>query len=45
MFTLRNMSIIKHPEKQYLDLVKHILEYGYKEKGRNGNVLTHIGEN
>lgn len=43
MFTLRNMSIIKHPEKQYLDLVKHILEYGYKEKGRNGNVLTHIG--
>jgi len=43
MFTLRNMSRIKHPEKQYLELVKHVLENGYKEKGRNGNVLTHIG--
>ncbi len=43
MFTLRNMSRIKHPEKQYLELVDHILKHGYKEKGRNGNVLTHIG--
>jgi len=43
MFTLRNMSRIKHPENQYLELVDHILKYGYKEKGRNGNVLTHIG--
>ena len=43
MFTFRNMSRIRHPEKQYLDLVKHILHSGYKEKGRNGNVLTHIG--
>jgi thymidylate synthase len=37
------MSRIKHPEKQYLELVDHILKHGYKEKGRNGNVLTHIG--
>ena len=43
MFTLRNMSRIKHPEKQYLELVDHILKHGYKEKGRNGNVLTQIG--
>ncbi len=43
MFTLRNISRIKHPEKQYLELVDHILKFGYKEKGRNGNVLTHIG--
>lgn len=43
MFTLRNMSRLKHPEKQYLELVDHILKHGYKEKGRNGNVLTHIG--
>lgn len=43
MFTLRNISRIKHPEKQYLELVEHILKHGYKEKGRNGNVLTHIG--
>ena len=43
MFTLRNMSRIKHPEKQYLELVDHILKHGYKEKGRNGNILTHIG--
>ncbi len=43
MFTLKNMSRIKHPEKQYLELVRHILEYGYKEESRNGNVLTHIG--
>ena len=37
------MSRIKHPEKQYLELVDHILKHGYKEKGRNGNVLTQIG--
>ena len=43
MFTLRNMSRIKHPEKQYLELVDHILKHGYKEKGRNGNILTQIG--
>ena len=43
MFTLRNMSRIKHPEKQYLELVNHIINHGYKEKGRNGNVLTQIG--
>ena len=43
MFTLRNMSRIKHPEKQYLELVNHIIKHGYKEKGRNGNVLTQIG--
>ena len=43
MFTLRNMSRIKHPEKQYLELVDHIIKHGYKEKGRNGNILTQIG--
>ena len=43
MFTLRNMSRIKHPEKQYLDLIKHILHHGYKEEGRNGTVYTQIG--
>ena len=37
------MSRIKHPEKQYLELVDHILKHGYKEKGRNGNILTQIG--
>ena len=43
MFTLRNFSKIRHPEKQYLDLIRHTLRYGHKEKGRNGNVITHIG--
>ena len=43
MFTLRNTARIKHPEKQYLELIHHILKFGHKEKGRNGNVYTHIG--
>ena len=43
MFTFRNMSVLKHPEQNYLDLVKHTLSYGKKESRRNGIVYTHIG--
>ena len=32
-------------EKQYLKLVKKIIDYGYSEKGRNGNTLCLLGEN
>lgn len=32
-----------HEEHQYLDLIKHILENGSDEKGRNGNVRVSIG--
>jgi len=31
-------------EKQYLRLVKKIIDYGYPEKGRNGNTIALIGE-
>lgn len=31
-------------EKQYLKLVKNIIDYGYPEKGRNGNTIALIGE-
>jgi thymidylate synthase len=43
MYTLRNLSKIYHPEKNYLKLVEHIIESGSKEKSRNGYVYTHIG--
>ena len=43
MFTFRNMSMIKHPESSYLDLIRHTLNYGKKEIRRNGGVYTHIG--
>lgn len=43
MFTFRNMTILKHPEQNYLDLVKHTLFYGKRELRRNGAVYTHIG--
>ena len=33
-----------HCEKQYLNLVKKIIDTGFKEKGRNGNTLSLIGE-
>ena len=32
-----------HEEEQYLNLIRTILEKGYDEKGRNGNVRVHIG--
>lgn len=43
MYTLRNLSKIYHPERNYLKLIEHILESGTKEKTRNGYVYTHIG--
>ena len=32
-----------HPEYQYLNLIKEILENGFLEKGRNSEVLTKFG--
>ena len=43
MFTFKNISILKHPEKNYLDLIKHTLLNGKREIRRNGAVYTHIG--
>ena len=43
MFTFKNMSMLKHPEQHYLDLVKHTLWSGEREVRRNGVVYTHIG--
>lgn len=43
MYTLKNLSKIYHPEKNYLNLIEHILSNGTKEKSRNGLVYTHIG--
>ncbi len=43
MLTFRNFSKIKHPEKQYFDLIKHILRFGEKETNRNGNVISSNG--
>ena len=43
MFTFKNMSMLKHPERNYLDLVKHTLWNGEREVRRNGVVYTHIG--
>ena len=37
------MSMLKHPERNYLDLVKHTLWNGEREVRRNGVVYTHIG--
>ena len=37
------MSMLKHPEQHYLDLVRHTLWNGEKEVRRNGVVYTHIG--
>jgi len=31
-------------EKQYIRLVKKIIDYGYPERGRNGNTISLIGE-
>ena len=33
----------KHDEYQYINLIKHILDYGTMIEGRNGNVLTIYG--
>lgn len=33
----------KHDEYQYINLIKHILEYGTMIEGRNGNALTIYG--
>ena len=30
-------------EKQYLDLIKNVLENGFKEEGRNGNTISLFG--
>lgn len=35
----------RHPEKQYLSLIKHIIKNGVREKGRNGYTKTIIGAN
>ena len=35
---------MSHPEKQYLDIVKEILEDGEERVGRNGKVLTVFGK-
>jgi thymidylate synthase len=43
MFTFKNMSMLKHPEKFYLDLLQHTLFAGKREVRRNGGVITHIG--
>lgn len=43
MFTFKNISKLKHPEQNYLDLIKHTLINGKKEVRRNGGVYTHIG--
>ncbi len=43
MFTFKNMSMLKHPEKYYLDLLQHTLFSGKREVRRNGEVITHIG--
>ena len=32
-----------HPEKQYLNLIKHIINYGTLTKSRNGNTINTIG--
>jgi len=43
MLTFRNFAKVSHPERQYLNLIDHILLFGEKEKGRNGNVITTTG--
>jgi len=37
------MATITHPETQYLDLIRHILDRGSREEGRNGAVYTSFG--
>lgn len=32
-----------HPEKQYLNLIKHIINHGIRTKSRNGNTINTIG--
>ena len=43
MLTFRNFSKVSHSERQYLNLINHLLLFGEKEKGRNGNVITTTG--
>ena len=43
MLTFRNFSKVSHSERQYLNLINHILFFGEKEKGRKGNVITTTG--
>ena len=43
MLTFRNFAKIQHPERQYLNLIDHILKFGEKEENRNGNVITTNG--
>ena len=37
------MATTVHPETQYLDLIRHILDRGSREEGRNGAVYTSFG--
>jgi len=32
-----------HEEQQYLDLIRHIMDHGFYEKGRNGNTYSVFG--
>jgi len=43
MLTFRNLAKITHPERQYINLIEHIIKFGEKETGRNGNVITSTG--
>ena len=43
MLTFRNFAKIQHPENQYLNLINHLIKFGEKEIGRNGNVITTNG--
>ena len=41
---ISHQTVLKNAEElQYLDLVKHILETGELEEGRNGNTLSSFG--
>ena len=42
-YFFRNFSKVSHSERQYLNLINHLLLFGEKEKGRNGNVITTTG--
>ena len=41
--TIKNEKQHYHEEYQYLNMIKHIVEHGTMENGRNGNALTIFG--
>jgi len=43
MLTFRNFAKVSHPERQYFNLIDHLLLFGEKETNRNGKVLTTNG--